>query len=510
MDFNMNGEGLSFLKEEKDAPIKPQGFYKVMIADDDEEVHAITKMILSDFVFEGKGLIFIDTYSGEETLKALRGNPDTAVLFLDVVMESTHSGLDVVSKLRKDLGNQLTRVVLRTGQPGEAPEETVIEKYDINDYRLKTEMTVKRLYTTLYTALRGYRDLQRIEKHKMGLEKIIETSANLFQHNTLNAFLTSILSQLSGFYNENTEIVFVRGNSGFVTIDEENVPVIVAATGKYTPYIGQDIFHVKELSELKDCLTEEIEQGTQIQVVPGGFLIKSNSTNHMKNYIFIEGKHENYDFELIKLFLANYSVALDNYILNNMVSTTQKEIIITLGEVVESHFEETGGHVKRISEMMYRFALHLNQSYQEAEILKIASTMHDIGKVAIPDAILKKRGKLTDEEFDVMKSHAYIGYRILAKSNLHILKVAAEIAHRHHEKFDGTGYPGKLSGKNIPLSARMLAVVDVFDAMTHKRVYKEASTVEEALSYLTSQREKHFDPKLVDIFIAHLNEIIEL
>lgn len=508
--FNMEDGELDFLVDETPETTSVDGYYKILIADDDEEVHTITKMILSDFVFEGKGVQILDTYSGEETINVLRENPDVAVLFLDVVMENTHSGLDVVTKLRTSLGNQLTRIVLRTGQPGEAPEETVIEQYDINDYRLKTEMTVKRLYTTLFTALRGYRDLQRIEKHKKGLEKIIETSANLFQHNTLNAFLTSILSQLSGFYNDHTEMVYVRSSSGFVTMDEKNIPVIVAATGKYTAFVGKELNDVTELSAISNLFLDEGEQGTQITVVENGFLIKSNSNNHMKNYIFIEGKHENYDFELIKLFLSNYSVALDNYILNNMVSTTQKEIIITLGEVVESHFEETGGHVKRISEMMYRFALCLNQSYQEAEILKIASTMHDIGKVAIPDAILKKRGRLTPDEFEVIKTHALIGYRILSKSNLHILKIAAEIALRHHEKWDGSGYPGKIIGRNIPLSARMLAIVDVFDAMTHKRIYKEACSVEEALTYISKEKEKHFDPKLVEIFISNLNDIIEL
>lgn len=501
---------LDFLKDEEKAPTQISGRYKIMIADDDEEVHAVTKMILKDFVFEGKGLEFIDTFSGEETIEALKKHPDTAVLFLDVVMESNHTGLEVASYLRNHLKNNLTRIVLRTGQPGEAPEETVIKEYDINDYRLKTEMTVKRLFTTIYTALRGYRDLVRIQKHKRGLEKIIETSANLFQHNTLNAFLTSILAQLSGFYHENADMIYLRSGSGFVTMDQKEMPVIVAATGKYSPYIGKDIYSVEALKPLHGALGERYELGTQIKVVEQGFLIKSNSPNHMKNYIFIEGTHEHYDFELIKLFLANYSVALDNFILNNMVSTTQKEIIVTLGEVVESHFEETGGHVKRISEMMYGFALHLNLSYSEAEILKVASTMHDIGKVAIPDAILKKKGPLSAEEFKVIQTHPLIGHQILSKSDLQILKVAAEIAHRHHEKFDGSGYPGGLNGQSIPLNARMLAIVDVFDAMTHKRVYKDACSVEEALDYINKEKGKHFDPKLVDVFVTHLKDIIKL
>ncbi len=481
--------------------------YKILIADDDEEVHAITKMILNDFTFEHAQMTFLNAYSGNEAKRILSEHSDIAVVFLDVVMEENHSGLDVVMYLRKELKNKLTRIILRTGQPGEAPEETVIRDYDINDYRLKTEMTVKRLYTTLYTALRNYRDLMQIERHRLGLEKIIATSASLFEHNTLNDFLTSILTQLSGFYHDDTELVYLREGNGFVTLEQQNKPTIVAATGKYEHFVGEPVDNVTLLSNLKPYMDSSFELGTKIQVVEGGFLIRNCGKNMLKNYIFVEGVCKDYDFELIQLFLANYSVALDNFILNNMISSTQKEIIITLGEVVEKHFEETGGHVKRISEMMYAFALELHLSYAEAEMLKVASTMHDVGKIGIPDSILKKRGKLTLDEFEVIKTHAAIGYKILSKSDLQILKIAAEIAYHHHEKFDGSGYPNGIKGKNIPLNSRMLAILDVFDAMTHKRIYKDASTVEEATAYLMDQKGKHFDPQLVDVFLNKMDTI---
>lgn len=489
------------------------GSYKILIADDDDEVHTITKMILSDFEFDGKRLNFIDTYSGAETKDLLAKENDIAVVFLDVVMEEHHSGLDVVEYMRNTLNNRMTRIILRTGQPGEAPEEQIIKDFDINDYRLKTEMTVKRLYTSLYSALRGYRDLHKIDKHRKGLEKIIKTSANLFKHNSLNDFLTSILSQLSEFYKNGPELIYFREENthsvgGFVTLDKRDVPTIVAATGKYEQYIGKSIKEIPELNNISSHMKATFEQGTNITYVEGGFIIKNSSNNNLNNYIFIEGQEEIFDFDLINLFLTNYSVALDNYILSNMISTTQKEIIITLGEVVEKHFDETSGHVKRISEMMYNMALHMNFSYSECEVLKVASTMHDIGKIAIPDNILKKPGRLTPEEFEIIKEHAAIGYKILSKSDLEILKIAAEIALNHHERWDGTGYPNGLSGQNIPLNSRMLAIIDVFDAMSHKRVYKEAASIEATLAYIVAGKEKHFDPKLVDLFVQYLDDII--
>jgi response regulator RpfG family c-di-GMP phosphodiesterase len=505
---------LDFLQE--DSPKTPllHGSYKVLIADDDHEVHSITKIILKDMTFEGKSLYFLDAYSGKEAITCLEAHPDVALLFLDVVMEDSHAGLTVVEDLRKRLKNTMTRIVLRTGQPGEAPEESVIRDYDINDYRLKTEMTVKRLHTTVYSALRNYRDLHLLDRHKKGLEKIIETSANLFKHNTLTDFLTSILEQLSGFYHENSEILYIREQpsldeaGGFVTLDHSDVPTIVAATGKYSYLVGKPLTGIVELQAISKWMADSNMSTNSIEYIGSGFIIKNTGKNHLNNYIYIEGDSRLYDFELIKLFLSNYSVALDNYILNNMIHSTQKEIIITLGEVVEKHFYETAGHVRRISDMMYEFALLNNFSYAECEVLKIASSMHDIGKIAIPDHILKKPGRLTPEEFEIIKEHAETGYKILSKSDLDILQVAAQIALNHHERFDGTGYPSGIKGRSIPLYARMLAIVDVFDAMTHRRIYKEASPVQEAIDYITLQKGKHFDPNLTVLFLENLPNII--
>lgn len=505
---------LDFIVEEEPIIQEIAKKYKIVISDDDKEVHTITKMILKNFEFEGYSLEFIDAYTGVETMETLKANPDTAILFQDVVMESNQTGLEVVKYLREELKNQLTRIVLRTGQPGEAPEEKIIKEYDINDYRLKTELTVNRLNTTLYSALRNYRDIVKIDKYRQGLEKIIETSASLFTNDSLNEFLTSVLEQLSGFYQENTEIMYIRDTNshieknGFVTLNQSNKPTIVAATGKYSKYIGMDIAAIPEFHEIANWMVARDELRNPIEFIGSGFIIKNTSKKYQNNYIFIEGKKEEYDFDLIKLFLSNYSVALDNYILKNMILSTQKEIIVTLGEMVECHFDETGSHVKRVSTMMYKFASTLGLSFSECEKLRIASTLHDVGKIGIPDAIIKKPGKLTKEEFDIIKEHTILGHKILSKSELEILKIAAEIALDHHEREDGTGYPNQLVGGNIPLYPQMLAIIDVYDAMTHRRVYKDASPREEAINYIREQKGKQFNSILVDIFLDNVSDII--
>ena len=508
-----NSDHLSFLADDVEKIESHHKIpYKIMIADDDLEVHTVTKMMLQSFEFEGKGLEFIDVYTGKDTMSALELHTDTAVLFLDVVMEDIHSGLDVVNYLRQDLRNSLTRIILRTGQPGEAPEDRIIRDYDINDYRLKTDLTVSRLNTSLYTALRNYRDLCKIEKNKQGLEKIVRASAKLFRHNTMSDFFSTILQQLSTFYQEDVNILYLREDEitshGFVTINQSDGPSIVAATGRYEQYSGQSIKEIPELKEIYKWMRNN-NSFQEINQLENGIIIKKISKNSLNNYIFIEGNTNVYDMDLINLFMTNYAIALDNFILNTMVADTQREIIITFGEVIEKHFDDTNAHILRISNMIYEFSLINGFSYQESELLKVASTMHDIGKIAIPDAILKKPGKLTPEEFEIVKEHPVVGYQILSKSNLNILKLAAEIALYHHEKFDGSGYPEGLKGKSIPLSARMLSIIDVFDAITHRRIYKSADSVESALDYLRANRGIHFDPALVDLFLHHYEKIIQ-
>lgn len=488
--------------------------YKVLIADDDEEVHKVSNLILRDFEFEGRSIEILHAYTGQETLEICQANTDIAILFLDVVMESNHSGLHVVKTLREDFRNNIIRIILRTGQPGQAPEDEVIKKYDINDYRLKTELTMKRLNTTLYTALRNYRDLINIENHRKGLQQIIETSARLFRHNTLNDFLKSILDELSNFQQENHSMVYVREESsslsdGFVTIEHENRHRVVAATGKYHDFVGKEIDELPNYFEIQTVIGKTKNNGQIIHPLSSGFIVESLGKSGLNNFIFIEGANEDFNFDLIKIFLSNFSIALDNYIMNNMLQTTQKEIIYALGETIESHFEETGSHVRRVTRMMYNFAICNNLSYTEAEMLKLASTMHDLGKIAISESILKKPGKLTAEEFEVIKTHTDHGYRILNNSDLPVLRLAAEIAYSHHEKFDGSGYPKGVSGLEIPTSARMMAIIDVFDALTHKRVYKDAMNIPDAIAYLNSEKGKHFDPNLVDLFIENLDDILK-
>jgi len=196
--------------------------------------------------------------------------------------------------------------------------------------------------------------------------------------------------------------------------------------------------------------------------------------------------------------------------LHQEIEDTQKEIIYKMGEITESRSKETGNHVKRVAEYSKILALKYGLSEDEAELIKMASPMHDLGKVAIADAILNKPGRFTDEEFEIMKAHANIGYEMLKGSNRPILKSAAIIAKEHHEKYDGTGYPDGLSGENIHIYGRIVAIADVFDALGSDRCYKEAWKLDRILELFKEQKGIHFDPKLIELFFESLDEFLEV
>ena len=196
--------------------------------------------------------------------------------------------------------------------------------------------------------------------------------------------------------------------------------------------------------------------------------------------------------------------------LSDEIINTQKEIIYTMGEIAETRSKETGNHVKRVAEYSKLIALKLGINEQEAEMLKLASPMHDIGKVGIPDNILNKPGKLTPEEFEIMKTHAQLGYEMLKHSSKPILQAAAIVSKEHHEKYNGNGYPKGLKGEEIHIFARITAVADVFDALGSDRIYKKAWEDKKIFELFNNEKGEHFDPKIIDIFFENLEEIKQI
>jgi putative two-component system response regulator len=219
----------------------------------------------------------------------------------------------------------------------------------------------------------------------------------------------------------------------------------------------------------------------------------------------------------LKLELRNYQKNLEKLVEQRtnqikdamqMLEVSHLDTINRLCQAAEYRDDETGYHVLRISKYCEVLARAAGLTPEETWLLSKASPLHDIGKIGIPDSILLKPGRLTAEEFEVMKKHAEIGGAILKNANSRVLQVAETVAMTHHEKWDGSGYPNGLRGEVIPLMGRITAVADVFDALTMKRCYKPPFSLEQSVGIITEGRGRHFDPQLVDLFLSHLNEFV--
>ncbi len=228
IELNEKDFELDFLSGESDIKGKEKitlDPYIVVIADDDDEMHQATKLLLKKFLpLRVVNSIFIDTYTGDETIRVLNETTEIAVILLDVVMESKVAGLEVVDYIRKIQENHMIRIILRTGQPGEAPENKVIADYDINDYRLKSELTAQRLFTSMYEALRSYRDIMVLEHSRAALAKMIKMSSNLFSQQSMEDLYTCILDQLLCSKDTQPSAVYFREaceDCGFIFLNNE-------------------------------------------------------------------------------------------------------------------------------------------------------------------------------------------------------------------------------------------------------------------------------------------------
>ncbi|KZN52657.1 DUF3369 domain-containing protein [Pseudoalteromonas luteoviolacea] len=500
-DFLFSDEPTDVIETEQ------SGTWKVIIVDDEPEVHAVTKLALSDFEFQKKKLEFLSAYSGEEAKQVVTDHPDAAIVLLDVVMETDDAGLKVAQFIRETAKNNNIRIILRTGQPGQAPERQVIVNYDINDYKSKTELTAQKLFTVVMSSLRSYRDILSIDQSRQGLEKIITASRDIFATHSIEQFIEGVMQQLTSLLGTVDEAMYA---TSLVASNEPDTCsedlVVFTGRGEFAKSEGkpiQDVLNEEQIQACKKALNEKSI------VYKDNYLFSycSSEYNHA-SMLFVSGIPEfltDTQKHLIEIFSQNVQLAYENVQLQAEIEDTQQELVYRLSEALEMRSTESGNHVKRVAHVCHALAVGYGLGNREADLVRIASPLHDVGKVGIPDAILNKPAKLDEQEWTVMQSHAKKGYQLLRDSKREIVNAGALIARDHHEKWDGTGYPKGTKGEDIHVFGRIVAMADVYDALRHRRCYKEAWDLPEVVKEINNQSGKHFDPKLVTVF----NEIID-
>lgn len=433
----MEEDGAAGNTKIKAAPVKSP--WKILIVDDEHDVHEITKITLRGFVFEGRLVELISAYCEEDVKKAFADNPDIALVILDVVMERENSGLILVKYIREKLENLSVRIVLRTGQPGKAPEQEVITRYDINDYKTKPDLTVQKLFTMIITCLRSYRNLKTIDLHTNGLHHIIHSTSNMFKYSNYADFGRYVLDNMFKVLGQDMEMSGM--DSAYLIGVPGGEPVVIEASGQMKSQKGSSLDDSMPQALVSACRkfertggeTYEGDEYVGVFRTREGFL----SVLYFSDWEALTDTEKN----LVRIYITNIAIGFENISLTREIINTQKEVILTLGEVVETRSQETANHVARVAEFCFLLANKYGLEEKQCELLRLASPMHDVGKIGVPEAILNKPGKLTDDEFEIIKGHARIGYEILNKSNRSIMKTAAVVALQHHERWDGKGIP---------------------------------------------------------------------
>ena len=479
----------------------------VMIVDDDVAVHQVTQLVMADFEFAGRRVLFLDAYSAAEAREMLKSRNDVALILLDVVMESEHAGLDLAKYIREELGNTHSRIVLRTGQPGQAPEEHVIRTYDINDYKEKTELTKRKLITVFYASLRSYRDIMIIEQSRQALRRSIDAITKIYDSQNLRRFASTVLEQVAQLLGIEAHGLCASRIAAYAASHIEGRLKVLAATTEYSALLVDD--ELAQLpQEVKDALNHALDAQQNIfddHRFVGYY--RSSTGNESLLYMTFSEPVDASARELLEIFCANVAITYESLLLREEIQETQRSTVYIIGEAVERRSKETGAHVRRVGELAALLAEKVGLPAADVEFMRQAAPLHDVGKIAIPDRVLNKPGKLDDEEWAIMQTHARVGFELLNKSEKRILKLGAIIAHEHHERWDGQGYPRGLAGEQIHVAGRIVALSDVLDALVSSRCYKAPWDFEEALSYVKEGSGKQFDPSLVALLVANLDAV---
>lgn len=501
-------------------------YYKVLIVDDEKTIHKITMMVLSKLKLDGKKLEFLSAYSAAEAREIMEKVDDIAVVLLDVVMEEEDSGLKLVKVIRDELKNVKVRIILRTGQPGYAPQKEVIMNYDINDYKEKNLLTSSQLYISVITALRSYRDLNELDKRQEHLVEALHATSKVLVTEDVDEMASDFLKQANSFacFTNAFALISTTLEKRYETYQHLIDNCQIFGVGRYKS-IKKDDMEEDHKEGLRSCMLY-MQNGESTFSGSNEMMVSISKRDGYKNmmYIYFDEELKVDERYLVELYSKNVLTAIQSVLFNqeilqkqieinqkNMeIIETQQEMVMKLGEVVEFKSKETANHTNRVAEMAIVIGKELGLTKEECTLLRFSAPMHDIGKIGVEDRLLNKPSKLTAEEYTLIKHHSMIGYDLFKNSKRELLNTCAIVALQHHERWDGSGYPQGLSGENIDLFGRIVALVDVFDALTHARVYKSAWSIEEAKEYIINEKGKHFDPKVVEAFLQTLPKIVNV
>jgi response regulator RpfG family c-di-GMP phosphodiesterase len=465
--------------------------WKVLVVDDEPDMLALTRMSLKGFRFGERDIEILEASSAAQARDVLNNVADVAVALVDVVMETDDAGLRLVEYIRKDLKNLMIRLIIRTGQPGLAPERFVIDHYDIDDYKDKTELTATHLYTAVRSAIKSYRDLRAIDLNRVGLQHVLMAAPDIYRisNRSLSQFFHGVLTQVVGLCSL-SDSSFISTIDGVIATFDDRETTVQAVAGNLE---NNDRFEHIRTQCAQAVLTGHMPENLRKE----SFVVPLQVKGSPVGFIYIEPTQDldESDRALISMMAQQCSSALENLRLHTDLAQSYDHMIDMLARIAEFKDSATGSHINRIDQYTRLVAVEMGMSEEEAVHVGKASRLHDVGKIGIPDAILRKPGRLDEAEYAVVRKHTLIGKSIL--DNDAYLAAACDIATHHHERWDGTGYPEARPSREFSIATRIVSVIDVFDALISRRPYKEPWNPEDAAAELEKGSGSQFDPAVV-------------
>jgi response regulator RpfG family c-di-GMP phosphodiesterase len=479
--------------------------WRVLIVDDEEQVHKVTSLVLNLSKFDQDPIELVHAYSMKEACEILHEQPPFALALIDVVMETDDAGLRLVQYIRDVLKDDDIRLVLRTGQPGQAPEETVIARYDINDYKNKTELTSTKLKTLLYSALRSFRDIRTIAANRQGLLNLIAATSKIVDTDQLPIFASAVLEEVANLLNLESDAVCTHTPVDAIAAKAEDQQYsILAATGSIKDTLLQSHRLPAQITQYFD----KAKTAHQGLYEDGVFVGYYNTSTVGENLLYVKphapldrmGQH------LLDIYTRCVAITHHNLHHKDQIQKSRQELVFILSETIEKRIPDKSRHVRRVSKMAFLLAQKSSTNAGWCERIRLATPLHDIGTIGIDDEILNKLGTFTPAEREKMQAHTEIGASILSKSERPVLKIASIIAAQHHERWDGSGYPKGLKGEETDISARIIGIVDIIDALGSHKSYRKAFQPREIVEYLKNEKGVSLDPVLTDHALALMDD----
>lgn len=484
--------------------------WKVLLVDDSPEIHELLSATLAGQEFAGLPYHIGHAYSADEARKILSSSKDMAVAILDAHMETTDSGYQLASWIRHVEKNRHIRLVLYSGMLDGNLRQRWFEEGTFNSCLPKQEAGIELVRLSVTAALVSYQELVNFDRDRRNQQELFDATARLIGVREaeeivpeVSRFLEELMARCTG------DACRLRG--GLLVRQAGEVYSIVKTIGTLESIPDAAPGELEIPADLQPLVGRSVATGSAASYGP--FLCWSTRLpSGVYNHVILESCSVFTERQVQSLgyYFSSLAVLLKNISVDESIAATQRDMIFTLGEILESRSKEAGSHVHRVAAVSRLLAEKLGLDEDLARGLWIASPMHDIGKVAIPDSILNKPGRLTDEEMAVMRQHTVIGYQLLSRSAVPLLPLAASIARSHHEYWDGSGYPDGLRRREIPVVARITCVADVFDALCHARSYKRAWSYDEAFAYIGENSGTKFDPEIVAGLLSSRDEVTSI